>query len=84
MTYCVLIWGNTYKTTLDSSIKLQKRAVRIINKVGFRQPTTCLFIQSTVLRFHDIVRLRIVEIMSRIVNKNIVVVLFRLREGIYH
>lgn len=58
--------------------------MRIINKVGFREPTTCLFIQSTVLTFHDMVRLRIVKIMSRIVNKHILVVLFRLREGKYH
>lgn len=31
MTYCVEVWGNVYKTKLDPIIKLQKRAMKIIN-----------------------------------------------------
>lgn len=62
-------------------MKLQKRAVRIINKV------TCLFIQSSVQRFHDIVYLRTLELMHRVVNKDIPVVIegmSELREGQYN
>uniref|UniRef100_A0A8C6VZ07 Reverse transcriptase domain-containing protein n=1 Tax=Nothobranchius furzeri TaxID=105023 RepID=A0A8C6VZ07_NOTFU len=37
--YCVEIWGKTYKTYLDSIFKLRKRAIRIINKAGYREST---------------------------------------------
>lgn len=44
MSYCVEVWGNVYKTNIDSIIKLQKRAIRIINEAGFRESTNILFI----------------------------------------
>lgn len=42
--YCSEVWGNNYKTRIDSLITLQKRAIRIINKAGYRDHTNPLFI----------------------------------------
>ncbi len=87
MTYCAEIWGNAYKTNLDPIIKLQKRAIRIINEVGYRDSTNQLFIRSHTLKFLDIVYSKTSEIMFRVVNKTIPVCIqkvFKLRQGIYN
>lgn len=42
--YCVEVWVNTYQCTIDPLVKLQKRAVRIIHKVGFLEHTHHLLI----------------------------------------
>lgn len=87
MTYCAEIWGNTYKTNLDPIIKLQKRAIRIINGVGYRDSTNQLFIRSRTLKFLDIVYSKTLEIMFRVVNKTIPVCIqkmFKLRQVVYN
>ena len=33
-THCISVWGNTYPTVLDSLIKCQKRAVRIVHRAA--------------------------------------------------
>jgi len=68
------------------SIKLQKRAIRLINKVGYREPNNKLFIQSNTLKFTDIVYIKILEIMYRALNKSLpssIQKLYKLREGRY-
>ena len=87
MTYCAEIWGNVYKTNLDPIIKLQKRAIRIINEVGYHDSTNQLFIRSQTIKFLDIVYSKTLQIMFRVVNKTIPVCiqkLFKLRQGIYN
>ncbi len=37
--YCVEVWGNIYKSTLQSLCTLQKRTIRIVNKVGYHKLT---------------------------------------------
>lgn len=32
ITYCVEVWGNTYKTNTNPIVMLQKRAIRIVKK----------------------------------------------------
>lgn len=46
LTYCVVVWGNNYKSSLHPLIILQKRAVRIIHKAGYCDHTNALFLQS--------------------------------------
>lgn len=46
MSYCAEIWGIVYKTHIDSVIKLQKRALRIIHKADYCEFTNHLFIAS--------------------------------------
>ena len=66
LSYCSEIWGNASKTTIDILVKLQKKAIRVINKVGYREPTDKLFIQSKILKFKDIVYTKILEIMYKV------------------
>ncbi len=43
ITYCVEVWGHTYKTNLNSIYRLQKKAVRIVKRVDYYEPTNHLF-----------------------------------------
>jgi len=49
LSHCSEIWGNVNKTNIVVLTKLQKRAIRLINKVGYREPTNKLVIQSNTL-----------------------------------
>ena len=53
-TYCIEVWGNTYKSYLEPLVKLQKRAIRII--VGARKyaHTALLFINLKLLNPKEI------------------------------
>ena len=53
-TYCNLVWGGAASTHLDSLVKLQKKAVRIISKVGFLDHTTPLFDKLKLLQVNEI------------------------------
>lgn len=67
--YCVEVWGNTYQCTIDSLVKLQKRALRIIHKVGYLDHTHNLFIQSGLLKFDDLVKYSMLVILYKAYNK---------------
>ena len=41
--YCVEVWGNTYKSTLQKICTLQKKAIRIVHKVSYNDHTNQLF-----------------------------------------
>ena len=43
VTYGILAWRNASSSILNKSIKLQKRAIRLIHKVGFNAHTEQLF-----------------------------------------
>lgn len=49
LSYCNLIWMNTYPTDLLPIIKLQKRIIRIVTKSDFLAHTHPLFIQTKIL-----------------------------------
>ena len=63
--YCVEVWGNNYKDSLESLITLQKKTIRIIHKVGYRDHTNQLFLQSRLLKFLDIVAYQTSIIMHK-------------------
>ena len=52
--YCNLIWGSAAKSHLQKLVLLQKRIIRIICKVGFRDHTEHLFKECKILKIHDI------------------------------
>ena len=52
--YCIEIWGNTYSSRLRELILLQKRAIRIIDKAGFRDHTSGIFKRLKLLKFVDL------------------------------
>ena len=60
ITYCVEVWGNAYITNTTPIFLLQKRALRIINRSDYYEPTNKLFIKYNTLKFHDIVALKTV------------------------
>ena len=52
------LWG-TYQSHINSLFLLQKRAIRIINKASFLEPTTPLFYYSGILKVHDMYKLNV-------------------------
>ena len=53
-TYCNLVWGSADSTHIDILIKLQKKAVRSISKVGYLDHTGPLFNNLKLLQVHEI------------------------------
>ena len=53
-TYCNLVWGSALSTHTDILIKLQKKAVRAISKVGYLDHTGPLFHNLNILQVHEI------------------------------
>lgn len=62
-TYCVEVWGNTYSNTTKPLVLLQKKAIRIINKRGYREHTNDLFLATRQLKFKDLVDLKCLILM---------------------
>ena len=86
LNYCSEVWGNTYKSTLNSLIILQKKAIRIINKAGYRDNTNILFLKSNLLKFIDIVEYKTAILMHRARYNNLpgnIQKMFKDREGEY-
>ena len=65
MSYCVEVWENTYKSNVKPVFTLQKRAIRIIKKADYREPTNALFINLYTLKFLDIVNLQTLLILFK-------------------
>lgn len=80
------IWGNNYIATLQPLVILQKRVLRIIHGVGFREHTNIFFMESKLLKFKDLVQLQTVPILYRAKCNDLpqnVQKLFTWREGGY-
>lgn len=65
LTYCIEVWGNACKTYTQSIFILQKRAIRLISRKQYRDPTNPLFLQLKVLKFQELVDYSIVQIMQK-------------------
>ena len=52
--YCNLVWGGACKTTLDPLFKLQKRAVRIVDKSAFLAHTDPIFKSLKILSLNKV------------------------------
>ena len=65
LNYCCPIWGNIYMATIKNVIILQKKAVRIIDQVSFRESTAEIFKKYKLLKFTDIVKLNTGMIMFK-------------------
>ena len=55
LTYGVIIWGNTYKTTLQPIFILQNKAIRIITSSRFDEHSSPLFKSLEIIKFLDLV-----------------------------
>ena len=59
LSYCVLIWGGTFETHLNSVIIQQKKIIRLIADAPFLSHTTPLFSRLKILKFTDIYKLNL-------------------------
>ena len=57
LTYGCPLWGNNYSSPLDRIVKLQNRALRIINNVPLHDHISPHYIDLRLLKFTDIVKL---------------------------
>ena len=59
LTYCTILWGCAKQSILDSLLKLQKRAVRIITLSKYRAHSDPLFFQIGILKIYEIYKLHV-------------------------
>ena len=71
LTYCAEIWGNTYKSNTQCIFLLQKKIVRIVYGANFRDHTDVIVQDFNILKFYDLVKLKICEVMYRAFNKTL-------------
>ena len=71
ITYCCEIWGTAYKSNIECINKSQKRVIRIISKANRLAHTTPLFSGLKLLKFEDLVSLKISSFMFRVRNNNV-------------
>lgn len=53
--YGCILWGNNYKNPLLQLIRLQNKAIRIINYVSFQDHITPHYVKLGLLKFRDVV-----------------------------
>ena len=53
LNYGAQVWGQHHNTHIKRIIKLQDKAIRIINFANFREPTSNLYKKSEILKFKD-------------------------------
>ena len=71
LNYCAAVWGANHSTRIDKLLKLQKRALRIIDKKPYSYHTKELFIKYKVQRFPDLVKKQQIMILLGYLNKSL-------------
>uniref|UniRef100_A0A1A8GC74 Helentron 4 helitron-like transposon replicase/helicase/endonuclease n=1 Tax=Nothobranchius korthausae TaxID=1143690 RepID=A0A1A8GC74_9TELE len=71
LNYCIEIWGTTYKTYTNSIYILQKKAIRIITRSNYRDPSNPLFMELKTLKFYDLVDYNILKFMYNANKRNV-------------
>lgn len=74
-TYCIELWGNTYKTYMDSLFLLQKRIIRIITSSKRNEHTASLFKKLEILPLSKLFEYRILMMLYKFENKKVPVIL---------
>ena len=68
--YCNLIWGSAYKTTLDPLFKLQKKAVRLVNKSGYLDHTEPIFLSLRILTVQKVFMINCVKFIFKCITSS--------------
>lgn len=68
LSYACEIWGNTFDSSINKLILLQKRAIRIVDKSHYREHTDPLFVKYNCLKFKDIVNSKILSVVFQAKN----------------
>ena len=66
--YCCEIWGNTYRTNIESTILLQKKCIRIVCGKGRLDHTNMLFYDQKLLKFINVIELKTAILMYKAYN----------------
>ena len=69
LTYGIIIWGNTYNTTLQPIFILQKRAMRLITFSRFDEHSSPLFKSLEIIKFLDLVTFHLAIFMYKYHNQ---------------
>ena len=69
LTYGIIIWGNTYKTTLQPIFILQKRAMRLIAFSRFDEHSSPLFKSLEIIKFLDLATFHLAIFMYKYHNQ---------------
>jgi len=65
LNYGCILWGNNYEAAnISQVVKLQNKAVRIINKVPLREHITPQYVNLDLIKFPDIVKLKTCQLFS--------------------
>ena len=67
--YCCELWGNTFNSRINDIRLLQKRAVRIIDNVSYRDHTSHIFKKYGILKINDLVDLHTCLLMYKASNR---------------
>lgn len=71
LTYCVEVWGNSYKSNTELIYKLQKKAIRFVHNVGYKEYTNPLFLKSHIIKFSELVKLKTAQIAYKARNNQL-------------
>ena len=69
LTYCVEVWGNTYKSNLNPLLIKQKRIIRIVCKANFLDHTAVLFKTLKTLPLFLLIKFRTAIFMYKVYNQ---------------
>ena len=67
--YCCSIWGSTFQENINTIVKLQKRAARLILDADFSTPSAILFQELKWISFSDIVKFHQLSLIFKCINK---------------
>ena len=95
--YCNLVWGNTKQSYMEHMLKLQKRSIRIICSLKWRDSTSQsfrdlkivklseLYMYTTAIFMYKIARGHLPEVMNKLFVKNNTIHRYNTRqENMYH
>ena len=54
LSYCIPVWGGTFQSHIEPLVVLQKRAIRIICRKPYLEPTSALFFACKILKLKDL------------------------------
>ena len=57
LTYGCVLWGNNYEAPLSQLVRLENKAIRIINNVPLREHITPHYVNLSLIKLPDIVKL---------------------------
>ncbi len=63
LSYCCEVWGNNYKKKIHCISVLQKRAMRMIGNLAYRDHSAPIFVKFKALNIFDIVKMKSASIL---------------------